>query len=831
MNRQGAFLDGSEQQVKKFVYLMFLLILLLSMTIVFTGLMKVPFVLAIDPVDEDVSLTGGFESGSLEGPVYPPPGGVEFDFSGEGLGLTGGLTFHFTGFDPSGLSSLYWGSRNDDLPGIAFDGLIDIEGEALVFDDNLSDFENGVLVFTGYADVEVVDIEEEEFIVITLTLDTRLTIVIEDDEGHVELTADDELGLTDIGGLAAVHLDGLTLDELNVNLLAEAYYEDAWHPVVELYDDLNTVEDDGVETSFNGGFYYIESQDVVSSVSLTAFPPSPTAPGQMVTFTADAVGGLAPVQYAFYYQLPGSDTWVLARDYSNNNRLSATPMAEGLYRVRVDARSHESTEDYEAQDIIDHSVEDIVIVPVDEVTLTVDPESPTAPGEEITFTAEALGGVNPEYAFYYRPAGTTAWTLVRDYSFENTFSASPAAVGDYQVAAVARSAGSEAIYEAYDIEKHTIAIPPVETVSLTADPPSPSAPGKSITFTAEAEGGLNPEYAFYYRMLPGGSWTLARDYSTDNTLTAAPTRQGEYYVGVRARSSGSSEQFEAEKVMNYWIKNVVVGSKEFTEQLILGQMTILALEEAGIPTVDQTGKGGTMENRRALEEGRIDLYWEYTGTALLNFFDYDKPITDPQECYDEVYGEDLKNGLVWLDYTPFNNTYTIMMRKADSDSMNITTISDLAQAINDNDPAPDPGVWSLASNQEYFVRDDGYPGLKDHYQFEFAEVVIREQWEIYSELRDEDVAAGVGFATDSRISAYDLVNLIDDQNFHPAYNAAPVVRELTLDLYPAIAAILNPITAKLDEETMSELNAKVDLDGETPRDVAMDWLFDKGFID
>ena len=284
-------------------------------------------------------------------------------------------------------------------------------------------------------------------------------------------------------------------------------------------------------------------------VGLAADPVSPSLPGQKLTFTAQAEGLDEPLEYAFYYRVQGTQPWNLVRSYNQNNTLSTTTSAVGDYQVRVKARTVGSTEEYEA--VIEHT---IAFPPeVKAVSLIVDPASPTAPGEEITFTAEALGGVNPEYAFYYRPAGTTAWTLARGYSLENTFSASPAAVGDYQVAAVARSAGSEAVYEAYDIEGHTIAIPPVETVSLTADPPSPSTPGTSITFTAEAEGGLNPEYAFYYRVLPGGSWNLARDYSPDNSLNVTANVEGTYEVAVITRSSGSTAFYDKHEIIEYVI--------------------------------------------------------------------------------------------------------------------------------------------------------------------------------------------------------------------------------------------------------------------------------------
>ncbi|KUK13068.1 MAG: Substrate-binding region of ABC-type glycine betaine transport system [Moorella sp. 60_41] len=129
---------------------------------------------------------------------------------------------------------------------------------------------------------------------------------------------------------------------------------------------------------------------------------------------------------------------------------------------------------------------------------------------------------------------------------------------------------------------------------------------------------------------------------------------------------------------------IVVGSKEFTEQLILGAITIQVLADAGFEAVDSTGLAGSEVVRKALTGGEIDVYWEYTGTAWLVHLGHDDPLTDSEECYNLVKEEDLaRYNLVWLAYAPFDNTYTIMMRKADADALGIKTISDLARVINE----------------------------------------------------------------------------------------------------------------------------------------------------
>jgi osmoprotectant transport system substrate-binding protein len=275
---------------------------------------------------------------------------------------------------------------------------------------------------------------------------------------------------------------------------------------------------------------------------------------------------------------------------------------------------------------------------------------------------------------------------------------------------------------------------------------------------------------------------------------------------------------------------VVIGSKEFTESLVLSQISILALEYNGIPTVDETGLGGTVIAREALETGEIDHYWEYTGTALVNYFGFDV-ITDPEECYQLVRDTDLaENGLVWLDYTQYNNTYVIMMRQDDADALGISSISDLAEAIKDGVEAPDPGTWIFGTNHEYSTRDDGFPGLLEHYDFEFDRVEVMDYGILYTALRDGDLAVAMGFGTDGRISPFNLVILEDDQYFHPVYNSSPVFRQEILEAVPQIADILGPIARALDNENMANLNRLVDEEDYLPREVAEDWLKEQGFI-
>ena len=273
---------------------------------------------------------------------------------------------------------------------------------------------------------------------------------------------------------------------------------------------------------------------------------------------------------------------------------------------------------------------------------------------------------------------------------------------------------------------------------------------------------------------------------------------------------------------------ITVASKAWTEQLILGNMLLELLSHEGYPVEDRTGLGESDVIRPALHAGQVDMYWEYTGTTLLTLMEHER-VGNPDEAYELVKEWDEENNNVtWLDYAPANNTYTIMMKESEAEELGIETISDLADYINEN-----PRAIRFGTNDEFYERQDGIRGLEELYGFEFHPDEIRFMTTglTYGALREDEVDAAVGFGTDGRIPAFNFVNLEDDKEYFPVYNPAPVVRMEIIDAYPELPELIEQISALLDQEKLSELNRRVDIDEQEPEDVAVAFLQEQGFID
>ena len=273
--------------------------------------------------------------------------------------------------------------------------------------------------------------------------------------------------------------------------------------------------------------------------------------------------------------------------------------------------------------------------------------------------------------------------------------------------------------------------------------------------------------------------------------------------------------------------NITVGSKEFTEQLILGQMSIMVLENAGATVKDQTRLAGSVAVRKALTSGQIDMYWDYTGTGWIVYLGHTKPIEDSQKQYEAVAKEDLKeNGIEWLPPAPANNTYAIALPSETADKLGVTKLSDLKPLFQEK-----PEVATLCAASEFLSRDDGLPGLEKAYGFEFENISELAEGPIYQAIDKGDKCNfGEVFATDGRMANLGLKVLEDDKNFFPIYNPSLCVNKKVLEEYPQIEKIFAPINEKLTTEELQKLNEKVDVKGQLEDQVAEEWLKENGFI-
>ncbi|KOU70953.1 glycine/betaine ABC transporter substrate-binding protein [Streptomyces sp. MMG1533] len=274
--------------------------------------------------------------------------------------------------------------------------------------------------------------------------------------------------------------------------------------------------------------------------------------------------------------------------------------------------------------------------------------------------------------------------------------------------------------------------------------------------------------------------------------------------------------------------DLTVTSKEFTEQLILGAIMGIAFEAAGADVLDRTGIQGSVGAREAVKSGDADGMYEYTGTAWITHLGNSEPITDPKEQWQAVRDADLKNGLTWLPPAALNNTYALAMNRANHKKYGTKTLSDVA-ALSKRDP----GAVTLCVEGEFANRADGLPGMQKAYGMNVpaGNITQMDTGIIYTQAAKGSCTYGEVFTTDGRIRSMNLAVMQDDGKFFPNYNAAPEINTKALKKWPAIADVLDPITRKLDNTVAQELNAKVDVAGEDPHQVALDWLKEEGFVE
>ncbi|QIS13808.1 glycine betaine ABC transporter substrate-binding protein [Nocardia arthritidis] len=274
---------------------------------------------------------------------------------------------------------------------------------------------------------------------------------------------------------------------------------------------------------------------------------------------------------------------------------------------------------------------------------------------------------------------------------------------------------------------------------------------------------------------------------------------------------------------------ITVGSKDFTEQNILGYLIEFALSAAGANIRDLTNIEGSNSLRDAELHGQVDIAYDYTGTGWMNYLGNESPIQDETQQFEAVRDADrTRHGIVWADVAPMNNTYAIATSKRVAAETGVTTLSDYARLID-----TDPAAATTCVGTEFNVRQDGFPGMAKRYGIDPGKVrkqIVLDPI-VYQAVADANQCRfGSVATTDGRIGALDLQPLRDDRGFFPKYNAALVIRKAVADAHPRIAAIMAPISALLTNETATELNRQVDVDGREPADVARDWLVAKGFV-
>lgn len=265
-----------------------------------------------------------------------------------------------------------------------------------------------------------------------------------------------------------------------------------------------------------------------------------------------------------------------------------------------------------------------------------------------------------------------------------------------------------------------------------------------------------------------------------------------------------------------------VASKEFTEQLLLCEITAQRLESQGASVTRTCGMSGSNAVRTALTSGAVDMYWEYTGTGWLDL-QQSATVNDPQKLYQELSAMDKsKNNIVWLPPAAANNTYAIAAQSDVAQKLGVKTVSDYAKLAKSN-----PSAAKFCGASEFFGRDDGWPGVEKAYGFDLPASDTAELAEgpIYNAIaKSKPCNFGEVFATDGRIAALKLTVLEDDKTFFPPYNLSLNVRGDVLAKDPQIETVMAPVSKLLTTAELQNLNAQIDVDGKTPEEVASAWL-------
>jgi glycine betaine/choline ABC-type transport system substrate-binding protein len=265
--------------------------------------------------------------------------------------------------------------------------------------------------------------------------------------------------------------------------------------------------------------------------------------------------------------------------------------------------------------------------------------------------------------------------------------------------------------------------------------------------------------------------------------------------------------------------HVAIGSKDFTESILLGEIVAQLLEARGVSVERQFELGGNLPHE-ALVSGRLDLYPEYTGTSYAAILHH-PPISDPRAVYEQVkreYAEKFK-----IEVSPplgFENTFAILVRGTDARKLKLKTISDAV---------PHARRWRAGFGQDFMSRADGYPGFSRAYGLQFAEQPREMDLSLtYIALASGQVDLIAGNSTEGRIAKLDLFQLEDDRHYFPPYEAVYLVRQDSLARAPALRDVLAKLANSISTEDMRRLNYEVDGNKRDPKDVIREWIVGKG---
>ncbi|MCV7281058.1 glycine betaine ABC transporter substrate-binding protein [Mycolicibacterium flavescens] len=274
---------------------------------------------------------------------------------------------------------------------------------------------------------------------------------------------------------------------------------------------------------------------------------------------------------------------------------------------------------------------------------------------------------------------------------------------------------------------------------------------------------------------------------------------------------------------------ITVGSKEYTEQVILGYILEFTLAAAGADVRDLTGIVGSRSTREAQLSGQVDVAYEFTGNAWINYLGHEKPIPDSRAQFEAVREEDLaRNDMVWLEPGPMDDTYALAASRAVVERTGVRTLSQYAELVR-----RDPAAARTCVDTEFRARQDGFPGMAQAYGFDpaRAQTPVLQVGIIYQATADATQCDfGEVFTTDGRIAALDLVVLTDDKQFFAHYNPSVTMKRGFYEAHPQIAEVTAPVTAALTNDAIMDMNKQVDVEGRDPSVVARDWMVAEGFV-